>query len=48
MDNTNTKEVSEDNDTNGDSLDISDLSNISDGENKGLALLKRLQQLKVR
>jgi len=47
MDNTNTKEVSEDNDTNGDSLDISDLSNISDGENKGLALLKRLQQLKV-
>ena len=31
-----------------DSLDLSDLSNISNEANKGLLLIRRLQQLKVR
>ena len=44
----NTEEVSEDNSKDRDSLDISDLSNLNGGMNKGLILLQRLQQLKVR
>ena len=45
-DNSNTRDTDTDQHVS-DSLDLSDLNNLSNAENQGLLLLQRLQQLKV-